>query len=98
MLVHRLTFTLKMGTDQIAIEMLQEAQTILKAPHGRRIVQSYVGGTGSTIVMDLKFENLSELEAFWAEWYALPETPAFMEKWQELLAANTSNSVFTLVE
>ena len=98
MLVHRVTFTLKPGSDQKAIEMLQEAQTILKAPHGRRIFQSYLGGTGSTIVMDLEFENLSELEAFWAEWYASSETPAFMERWEDLLAENTTNRVFTLVE
>jgi len=98
MLVHRVTFELKMGADQKAIEMLKEAQTMIKAPHGVRIFNSYIGGTGSVVVYDLEFENVAELEAFWAEWFALPGTPAFMERWHELLATNSSNSVFRVVE
>ena len=97
MVVHRITFTLKPDATPEAIAMLNEAQTIHKAPHGRRIVHTFIGGIQSTVVMDMEFENLSELEGWWAEWWSLPEAPAFMEKWHKLQSANTTDSVFNLV-
>ena len=50
------------------------------------------------VVCELEFENLSELDKYWTEWFALPETPAFMETWNKLLVNNTTNEVWNVEE
>ena len=62
-----------------------------------RIYLSYLGRY-DTIAMDFEFEGLAEMEAFWSEWFATPESAAFLKKWNDLLAADRTNEVWILVE
>ena len=97
MIVQRLTFQVKSGNGEKAIELIKEAKTMLAPPHGAQIYNSYIGPFNE-ILYDLKFENLSGLEEFWEKWWSLPETPPFMEQWNELVTDGGGSEIWTLVE
>ena len=97
MLVHRLTFRVKSGVQEKAVEMIKEAQTMIAAPHAVRIYTPNIGPF-NTVVYDIEFESLGELEEFWANWWALPGTPAFMEKWNALVDIGTGSEVWNVEE
>ena len=97
MLVQRLTFQLKPGDQEKAVEMLKEAQTMLKPPHGVGIYTPNIGPF-NTLIYDILFENFAELDEFWAKWWALPETPAFMERWNALNDVSGYSEVWNVIE
>ena len=55
-------------------------------------------GPRNDIAMEFEFAGLGEMEAFWSEWFATPESAAFMEKWNDLLEAHRNNEIWTVVE
>jgi hypothetical protein len=97
MLVQRLNFQLKPGNQEKAVELIKETQTMLETPHGVGIYTPNIGPF-NTLVYDIEFESLAEHEEFWAKWWALPETPAFMERWNELTDVGGYSEIWTLVE
>ena len=42
--------------------------------------------------------RLAVYEKFWADWLAKPETPAFLEKWNELIESGGSREIWELAE
>jgi hypothetical protein len=97
MIVQRITFHVKSGRGEKAIEMIKEAQKTLSPPNGAQIYDSNIGPF-NTILYDLKFESLAECEAFWEKWWSLPETPAFMERWNELVTNRGGSEIWRLVD
>jgi hypothetical protein len=97
MLVQRLTFQVKPGNQEKAVELMKESRAILDDPHGSRIYTSYIGPF-DVVVYELEVENLTELDAYWAAWWSSPETAAFMEKWNALVVSGGGSEIWTLVE
>ena len=48
-------------------------------------------GTGYVLAVEYEFESLAESDEFWTEWFARPESPAFMAKWHELFVHGGAN-------
>ena len=98
MLVHRLTFYVKPGSAGKAIEMMRESQTIFDVPHGLLIYAPYHSGEDNVVTADVKFENLTELEEWWAKWTSHPDFPAFIQRWFELQERSGKRDILNLVE
>ena len=96
MIVERLTFRIKPGYMEKAVEMAKEVRAMPDEPHGSRIYTSL--GPFDTLVYERGFENLAQNEAYWAAWWSRPETPAFMEKWHEVEAGGGGREIWTLEE
>ena len=97
MLVHRHIIQVKPGRGPEVIEMLKAEDERTGYTDKTRIYTSNIGPV-HTMIYEIEFENLSELEESWTEWWSLPETPAFMEKWNELIETGGSSETWTLVE
>lgn len=95
MIVQRLTFRARGGQRTAAAELAKAERERLGGTH--RIYLSYLGRY-DTIAMEFDFEDLAGMEAFWSEWFATPESATFLEEWNELLEADRTNEVWTLVE
>jgi hypothetical protein len=50
------------------------------------------------VVVDFEYEDLAAYEKAWADWFDKPETPDFMEKWNELTKSGGKNEIWDLVE
>ena len=95
MIVQRLMFPTKIGRGAEAAELAREERARTGSTH--RIYRSYLG-PADTLAMEFESEGLGEMEAFWSEWFATPESGTFMAKWNELTKGGGSNEVWTLIE
>jgi hypothetical protein len=95
MIVQRLTWQVKIGQRAAAAELARAERERVGGTH--RIYRGYLGSF-DTVAMEFEFEGFDEMETFWSEWFATPESAAFLEKWHDLLEARTTNEVWTLVE
>jgi hypothetical protein len=95
MFAHRLTFRVKTGHVSEVVEMIKSE--IAKGGPPSRVYQSYISPS-NLVIEDLEFESLAELQAHWAEWFAKPETAAFLERWDELVEGTVTNEVWQIVE
>jgi hypothetical protein len=95
MIVQRLTFLIKGGRRGEVMQLAAAEREQTGGTH--RIYLSYLGRY-DTIAMEFEFEGLAEMEAFWDRWFATPEADAFLEKWNDLLEAERTNEIWTLVE
>ena len=55
-------------------------------------------GYECTIALELTQESLAELEKWWADHRASPDTAPFYEKWYDLTETGTTNEVWQVVE
>ena len=95
MIVQRLTFRVRGGQRMAAAELAIAERERVGGTH--RIYLSYLGRY-DTIAMEFDFEDLAEMETFWSEWFATPESAAFLKQWNDLLQARRTNEVWTLIE
>lgn len=95
MIVQRLTFRARRGRLNEAAELARAERERTGGTH--RIYLGYLGPR-SDLAVEFEFEGLGEMEAFWSEWSATPESAAFMEKWDELLESYGTNEIWTVVE
>ena len=97
MIVQRITFKVKPGSEDGVVEMLKAARAAGDNTERMRIYTPRVAPL-NVVAFDFEFENLAELDEFWTEWSAAPETAAFLEKWNQLMAGGGSDEVWNLVE
>lgn len=95
MFAHRLTFRVKTGRMPEVVDMIKGE--IAKSDTPSRVYQSYISPS-NLVIQDLEFESLGALQAYWAEWFAKPETAAFLQKWNELVEGAVTNEVWQIVE
>ena len=95
MIVNRMTVTAKQGRMEELIELLKEGRK--QGGYDFRLYQSSLG-TYDQIAYEFEFEDMAAFEKFWAEWNALPETPAFLEKWNYMTKAGGTNEIWWLIE
>jgi len=95
MIVNRLRVTVKQGRMQELVELLKEMRK--QAGLNVRLYQSHLG-TRDQIAYEFEFEDYAAYDKFFTEWYALPDTPAFLEKWNDMTKAGGTNELWWLIE
>jgi hypothetical protein len=70
---------------------------MLESTHRSRIYTSNIGPF-QHIVNDIEFESLAQLAEYWQDWWSREETPAFMEKWNQLIESGGSAETWNVVE
>ncbi len=97
MVMNRRTFIVKRGR-------MQEAATVLKAevqrsPNAHR-TRIYVPEVApfDVICAEGDFDSLAEYERYGTEYFAQPETSAFLERWFELTETGGTNEIWELVD
>ena len=97
MIVERLTYHLKPGHVQEALELLKGVRAKLENPDVMRIYAPNIGPPSTLIVVDIEFEDMATRETVWKEWFAKPEAAEFMEKWPSLIESTTIE-IWSLIE
>jgi hypothetical protein len=97
MIVNRRTFDVKPGRMQEAVELVRKAQAALREDGLTGAIRSYVSriGTLGQLSTEGEYESLTEYGKVWARFSARPTTPAFMEKWYEVVKGGT-NEIWTI--
>ena len=85
MIVNRVSVRVKPGRRDKVVDLLKAERANLDDPSTMRILTSNTGAPWNTLVYELTAENLADSERGWEEWGSRPETPAFMEKWLQLV-------------
>ena len=100
MLVERSTRIVKSGkTDEAVALVKAEEARIREAYNFTGAVRHYVNQIGpfNRYVIEMEWNSLAEYEAFWADWFASSEAPAFLEKFDPLIESGESK-MWRLVE
>ena len=95
MIVNRVSVTVKQGRMEELVELLKEGRK--QGGYNARLYQSHLGNRDQ-IAYEFEFEDYAAYDKFWTEWYALPDTPAFLEKWNEITKAGGTNELWWLIE
>jgi len=95
MIVQRNIVKMKPQNHDMVVEMLKAARSELDDPNSMRILTSFIGVPFTTVVYELITENLEESRSSWDEWYAQPESEAFLEKWMPLIE-DTKDEYYTI--
>ena len=95
MIVHRVTVQCQLNMAAEAMTLLQEEITRAGFPHGVRLYRPR--GISDVTVSEFEFKNHDEMDRFWADWEARPETQAFWQKYQLLIQAGMVHEIFDLV-
>ena len=85
MIVNRVSVRVKSGRRDEVVDLLKAERANLDDPSTMRILTSNTGAAWNTLVYELISESLADSEQGWQEWGARPETPAFFEKWLQLV-------------
>ena len=97
MFVNRITLPVKPFKAGKLVEILKESETMVETPHGSLIYTPYCGQQ-NVVIQDIKFENLTELEEFWAKMWSNPDILALIERMSELLDSGSRDETLNLVE
>ena len=96
MIVHRQTFTVKLGQRDAAMELLNTGGTHVEPTPTFRVYGNSVG-PHDTVVLEIEFENLADYERFWNAWRAAPESAAVFEKWYQLIEPGGTSEIWDLL-
>jgi hypothetical protein len=95
MIVQRITVHCKPGKVNEAIALVKAEIATSNFPHAVRMYTPQVDTSNSTI-NEYEFENVAELEQFWAKWETRPETSIFHEKYGLLIELPMVVEIFDL--
>jgi hypothetical protein len=100
-IVQRINVTVDLENVEKVIELLQAEHQIMLDQGVQPLAQRFYGGTPGGIgvyhtacCLECEFESLAEMEALWAEYYALETTATYMAKWHEY----TSNCIVQILD
>ena len=101
MIVQRINVTVDLANVEKVIELLRAEHQIMLDQGVQPLAQRFYGGTPGGIgvyhtacCLECEFESLAEMEARWAEYFALETTDAYMAKWHEY----TSDGIVQILE
>jgi hypothetical protein len=57
----------------------------MKNPKNMRILRPVIAASHNTMVYELTHTSLEENRQEWQEWLSRPETPALLERWDQLV-------------
>jgi hypothetical protein len=89
-IVERWTLKSSQGhsSDELADLVLSELAAQKERGNYSRPFRAYTpkfsGQPMNLLILEWEYEGLAERDRVWAEWWELPTTLAYMEKWQEL--------------
>ena len=83
MIVERAVFCVKRGCMSELVALSKTGEELAMTPHGWRLY-SIKYGANDSLAVEWEFESEAERDTYWDEWWASPQRPAFMEKWNEL--------------
>jgi hypothetical protein len=98
MILHRVEFTTKRGCVQDALALLKTASNRPGSLHVRQRICTRCIGRFDTIILEIEFSSLADLEVSWAAWFASPEGAEFNKKWFELTEPGATDQVWTISE
>ena len=97
MIVQRVTHHVKQGRQAEFLALgKSKPDSVLSQATTRTYLPNIVPDT-SVVVHEAEFEDLAELDKTWAAWWADPDTPAYMEEYNELVES-AGSEVWTLAE
>ena len=91
MIVQRSIVKVKPGQDRDKVGDLVLSELVAQKERGnysrpfRVYTPEFSGQPLNVLILEWEYEDLAEHDKVWAEWSALPTTPAFWEKWSELV-------------
>jgi hypothetical protein len=85
MIVQRIYVKVKPGCSEALIEFLKASRARMINPENMRILKPKIGQSRNTIVYELTNKDLNENQTDWQEWLTRPETPALLERWDQLV-------------
>jgi hypothetical protein len=94
-IVNRRTFIAKQGCVQGLLDVLKAELETNPSPVPCRVYASSIARFDQ-VAVEWEFESLAAYEKFWADWFARPETPAFMDSWYPLNETGGKNEIWTL--
>ena len=96
MIVQRLTMRAKPGHFDELLELMKAERD--KVEPGR--VRILIPGQGrfDTLIYEITHKDQAESDRVWEEWRALPDTPKFFEKWDQLRDGTGGTERFDVVE
>ena len=95
MIVERMTVKVKKGCMQEAVALCKsfdESAGITCRTYTSRI------GPDDTLVRDHEFESLAEMERFWKEWSAKPDSVGLREKGRAVTERGGTTEIWDLVD
>ena len=97
MIVERRTYKVKPFCERATVDFVKETQALSGFPNLRRIYRP-ISGPDDVFCHEYEFKNWQEREQYWADFFALPQMPEWIEKWKELTESGGSIEFLTLVE
>ena len=90
MIVARMTVKAKWGhrdevADLVLSELVAQKERGNYARPFRVYTPEFSGQSSNVLILEWEYEDLAERDKMWTEWLALPTTPAYLEKWGELV-------------
>jgi hypothetical protein len=96
-LVYRSTWLAKRGCRSQLLEIGRQEVEEMDAPHAvRTLIAGDYAGSSDTVIWEFEFEDIGELDAYWAHWAETREGP-FFEK-MDPLAERLSTEILRLVD
>ena len=90
MIVERWTVKAKQGHDRDELADLVLSELVAQKERGnysrpfRVYTPHFSGQSFNLLILEWEYENVAERDSVWAQWFQLPTTPAYGEKWDEL--------------
>ena len=103
MIVERSAVTVKPGHGRDEVADLVLSEIVAQKERGnysrpfRLYIPKFSGQPGNVLVLEWEFEDLAEHAEMWAEWWALPTTPAYLAKWAELVEPGAVSEIWNVM-
>ena len=96
MIVERRIYRPRPGREQATAGFVKEVWAVFGFPNACRLYLP-VSGPNNVVYHELEFKDWQEREQVWADFFARPEMPDWVEKWQELTESGGSTEFSRLV-
>lgn len=97
MIVQRTTVKARRGQTENAVELVLSEMARSDAARSCRVyTPMFSGQRTETLILEWEYEDLAEREQAWADWTALPTTPAFIKQWRELTEGTLSTEIWEM--
>ena len=97
MIVQRVYTKVKAGKLAEYLELMESRPDMILRRVTKRDYTANIGAPIQTVCHEAEFEDLDAMDKVWAEWWADPETPAYMEKFWAVVD-DARSEVWNLIE
>jgi LPS sulfotransferase NodH len=97
MVVNRFTRIVKKGCMEKAAALVKAQIERSGHAHAWRICTPYAA-RWDTMIIDMEFEDVGELDQFWTAWFADPGAATFSEEFDKLTLPGGASEIWNLAE